>query len=109
MKITEWQPTLLGVLIDISVSRKLLIVSEISQKSRSHLKILGARRVIWNKLYTQDPQLLDVTLHNHLPQPPDACDLCTISERHCHTGHRHVNDDVLCTSQCVYCWPFMSL
>jgi len=34
--------------------------AQIFQKSRSHLKILGARRVIWSKFHTEDPQILGV-------------------------------------------------
>jgi hypothetical protein len=36
--------------------------AQISQQSRSHLKILGARRVTETKFHTEDPQILGVTV-----------------------------------------------
>ena len=38
--------------------------AQIFRKSRSHLKILGARRVIWSKLHREDPQILGATVQN---------------------------------------------
>jgi len=38
--------------------------AQILQKSRSHLKILGARRVICSKSHTVDPQTLGATVQN---------------------------------------------
>jgi hypothetical protein len=32
------------------------------QTSESHLKILGARRVVWSKLRTEGPQMLDTAV-----------------------------------------------
>jgi hypothetical protein len=32
------------------------------QKSRTHLKILGARRVTWSRLNTEDPQILGIVV-----------------------------------------------
>jgi hypothetical protein len=33
-------------------------------KSLRYLNILGARRVVWSKLHTEGPKLLDTTVHN---------------------------------------------
>jgi hypothetical protein len=38
--------------------------AQIFEKSRSHLKILGVRRVTWCTFHTQDPQILDTTIQN---------------------------------------------
>jgi hypothetical protein len=38
--------------------------AQILQKSRSHLKILGARRVTCSKSHTADPQMLGATVQN---------------------------------------------
>ena len=38
--------------------------SKVFQKSRCHLKILGARNVTWNQVHTEDPQTLGVTVQN---------------------------------------------
>jgi hypothetical protein len=46
--------------------------AQIFQKSRSHLKILGARRVTWSKFRTEDPQILGATVQNLV-----ARDFCT--------------------------------
>jgi hypothetical protein len=37
---------------------------QIFQKSRSHLKIPGARTVAWSKFHTHDPQILGATIQN---------------------------------------------
>jgi Leu/Phe-tRNA-protein transferase len=39
-------------------------VAQIFQKSRNHLKILGARRVTRNKFHTEVPQILGATTQN---------------------------------------------
>jgi len=38
--------------------------AQILQKSRSHLKILGAATVIINNIHTEDSQILGATLQN---------------------------------------------
>jgi hypothetical protein len=38
--------------------------TQISQQTKSHLKILGAKRVIWNKFHTEVPQMLGAILQN---------------------------------------------
>jgi len=38
--------------------------AQILQKSRSHLKILGTRRVTCSKSHTEDPQTLGATVQN---------------------------------------------
>jgi hypothetical protein len=42
--------------------------SQIFPKSRSHLKILGAWRLIWNTFHTKDKQILDATIQNLVAQ-----------------------------------------
>jgi len=39
-------------------------IAHISQICRSHLKILRARIVTWNKLHTKNPQMLGATIQN---------------------------------------------
>ena len=39
-------------------------LSQIFQKSSSHLKILGARKVAWSKFHTTDPQVLGANVQN---------------------------------------------
>jgi hypothetical protein len=51
-------------------------MQKIFQKSRSHLKILGARRVKWSKFHTEKPQILGVTVQNlsrHGDLAPGTC------------------------------------
>jgi hypothetical protein len=36
----------------------------IFQKSKSHLKIPGARKLVWSKSYTEDPQILGAMVWN---------------------------------------------
>ena len=43
--------------------------AHIFQKSKSHLKILGARRVTWSKFHTEDPQILGATILTYLLTP----------------------------------------
>lgn len=50
-------------------------VLQIFRKSRSHLVILGARRVTWNK--SEDTQLLGTTVQNSVTRRPSARDLHT--------------------------------
>jgi hypothetical protein len=38
--------------------------AQIFQKSRSHLKILGARRVMWSKFHNENPETLCATAEN---------------------------------------------
>ena len=38
--------------------------AQISQKTSSHLKILGVRRVTWSMFHTEDPQILGTTKQN---------------------------------------------
>jgi len=47
--------------------------SDVFQKSRSHLKILGARCVTRSKTFIDDTQILVSTAHNS-----GAWDLCTL-------------------------------
>jgi len=44
--------------------------SQIFQKSRNHLKILGSKRVTGSKFHTQDPQILVATLQSYLSRRP---------------------------------------
>ena len=50
--------------------------SRILQKPRSHLKILGTRRVTWNQFHTENPQILGATLLSLVAMVTDARDLC---------------------------------
>jgi hypothetical protein len=38
--------------------------AHMAQKSRNHLKILGARSVAWSKFHTEGPQILGATVKN---------------------------------------------
>jgi hypothetical protein len=38
--------------------------AHISQKCRSHVKLLGARMVTWSKFHTKDPQILGAAIQN---------------------------------------------
>jgi hypothetical protein len=42
--------------------------TQIFQKSRGHLKILGTRRATWSKFHTKDPQTIDATVQNLVAQ-----------------------------------------
>ena len=61
-------------------------VTQVYQKSRTQLKMLGARRVTWNKLYTQEPQVLGATLQNLVAWVKWVCHFC-ISALHPYQSH----------------------
>jgi len=42
--------------------------AHIFQKSRSHQKVLGTRRVTHNKFHAEIPQILSATMHNQVAQ-----------------------------------------
>ena len=52
-------------LIDLDVNGRMSSgVHKFFKKSRSHLKIIGARNVIWNKFHNEDTQMLGATVQN---------------------------------------------
>jgi len=51
--------------------------TQIFQKSKRHLKILGARRKIWSKFRTRDPQILGATYEIRSPWWSGAPDFWT--------------------------------
>lgn len=58
------------MLDDITTSRKPIVVSGLTrgacifQISRSHIKVLSARRVTWSKFPTEYMQILSTTIQN---------------------------------------------
>jgi len=59
-KLFHWAPNPLSAALNKGL--------QIFQKSNSHLKIMGARKVTWSKLYTQKPQILKATVLNLVAQ-----------------------------------------
>ena len=57
-------------------------VYRFSKKSRSNLKILGARMMLWSKLRTENPQIVVATVHNcrHGDRRPKFMHLCIGTE-----------------------------
>jgi hypothetical protein len=50
---------------------------QIFQESMRPLRILGARKVTWNKAHTMASQILDAIIQTDSPWQPGACNFCT--------------------------------
>jgi len=60
--------------------------AQLGQKSRNHLKILGAIMVTWDEFRTGNPQILCTTVQIVFSRRPGARELCTLS----HWGFRGI-------------------
>jgi hypothetical protein len=56
--------------------------AQILQKSRNHLKILGARTVTCSKFRPKGPQILGATIQNLVAMPTERTDLGTPTSYH---------------------------
>ena len=80
---TSSQASIIHFKFPQALSQKSCIIAEYLDQevdrfsSRSHLKILGARRVRWSKIHAEKPQILVTTVHIEAPGRPGARDLFT--------------------------------
>jgi hypothetical protein len=51
-------------------------VPQVFQEPRSHLKILGAARLMWRMIHHDDPQILGATVQQFSRNGDLACGIC---------------------------------